>query len=266
MRKVFGWLLFFVGAFLLVVAVLLALTWLPDAVKRTPLNVDTYTYLTGEADKLNPATGELENRPGDVPEPHARGPRQVRRRRASAFVNTKCVNIDENDPPACLEDNDERLITNSIDMFATDRRTALAVDERRVPRRGCRPARGPGQQVAVRRREEDLPLLGRHAGHHRRRGVRRHRGHRRARDLRVRRRRSRRPRRRSSRARRASTAPTETLWVDPAHRLDHRPGGRPGPRRSRTAPRSSTSTWRTPTRPCRPTSTTPSPAGSCSAC
>ena len=37
--------------------------------------------------------------------------------------------VDENDPPPCLEDTDDRLITNSIDTFATDRRTAMATDK-----------------------------------------------------------------------------------------------------------------------------------------
>ncbi len=126
MRKIFAWLLLFLGGFLVMVA-LLALIWMPDAVRRTPLNVDTDTYLTGEADKLNPTTGELETYPvaykssTKVDADKSTGDVVV-------FVNTKCVNIDENDPQPCLDDSDERLITNSIDVFATDRRTALAVD------------------------------------------------------------------------------------------------------------------------------------------
>lgn len=127
MRKVVGWLLLFLGAFLLVASVV-ALVWAPGAAERTPLNVNTYTYLTGQADKLNPATGELETVPvayrsltqadpdksdGDV----------------VVFVNSKCVNIDRGDPPPCLDENDDRLITNSIDTFATDRHTAMAVND-----------------------------------------------------------------------------------------------------------------------------------------
>ncbi len=33
------------------------------------------------------------------------------------------------DPPPCLDENDDRLITNSIDTFATDRHTAMAVND-----------------------------------------------------------------------------------------------------------------------------------------
>jgi hypothetical protein len=124
-RKAFGWLLFFLGAFLLTVTVL-SLTWLPDAVKRTPLNVDTYTYLTGEADKINTATGELENHPVAY-QSHTFVDHDKSDDDVVVFVNTKCVNIDEGDPAACLDENDERLITNSTDVFATDRKTALAV-------------------------------------------------------------------------------------------------------------------------------------------
>ena len=117
MRKWAALLLIFLGAFLVVTAGV-AKFWGEDAAERTPLDVNTYTYLTGEADKLNPATGELEHVPvayqsltqadpdksdGDV----------------VAFVNTKCVNIDRDDPPPCLPDTDDRLITN-IDRHVRD--------------------------------------------------------------------------------------------------------------------------------------------------
>lgn len=140
MRKVLGWLLLFLGGFLLVVAVL-GWTWLPDAAKRTPLNVDTYTYLTGEADKLNPATGEVANVPVKY-QSHTIVDPDVSDDDVVAFVNTKCVNIDENDPPDCLEGDDERLITNSVDTFATDRRTALAVDDPEYLAEGAVPHEG----------------------------------------------------------------------------------------------------------------------------
>lgn len=127
MRKLLGWLLTVLGAFLLVVAVL-GWTWIPDAAKRTPLNIDTYTNLTGQADKLNPATGEIENVPV-VYQSHTTVDPDKSDDDVVAFVNTKCVNIDRNDPPACLVGEDDRVITNSIDTFATDRHTALAVDD-----------------------------------------------------------------------------------------------------------------------------------------
>ena len=127
MRKTLGWLLTVLGAFLLVVAVL-GWTWIPSAAKRTPLNIDTYTDLTGQAQKLNPATGELENVPV-VYQSHTTVDPDKSDDDVVAFVNTKCVNIDRDDPPPCLEGEDDRVITNSIDTFATDRQTALAVDD-----------------------------------------------------------------------------------------------------------------------------------------
>jgi len=125
-RRLFGWLLLFIGGFLLTAAIM-GVTWLPGAAERTPLDVDTSTYLTGEADKLNPATGKLEHVPvvykslTRVDPDHSDGD-------VVAFVNTKCINVDENDPPECLSEDDDRLITNVIDTFATDRHTATAVN------------------------------------------------------------------------------------------------------------------------------------------
>ena len=46
-----------------------------------------------------------------------------------AFVNTKCINIDRDDPPPCLPDTDYPLITNIVDTFATDRHTAMSVND-----------------------------------------------------------------------------------------------------------------------------------------
>ena len=129
MRKWIGWLLLLVGAFLLTTA-LLALVWAPDNIKRTPLSTDSYIYLTGEADKLNPANGEVENVPvavlsrTKVDDDKSDGDVVV-------FLNTTCANIDEGDPADCLEDDDPRLISNGIDVFATDRRTAEAINDPR---------------------------------------------------------------------------------------------------------------------------------------
>lgn len=140
MRKVFGWLLLLLGAFLLVFAVL-AWTWLPDAVMRTPLNTDSYTYLSGSADKLNPATGEVENIPIAYTN-HTTVDPKVSDDDVVAFVSTTCINIDENDPPMCLKKDDDRLVQNSISTFATDRRTALAVDNAKYLADGAEPYQG----------------------------------------------------------------------------------------------------------------------------
>lgn len=127
MRKIASWVLLALGAFLLVTAIL-ALVYAPNAVKKTPLSTDSYTYLTGDADKLNPATGDVENVPvkvlsrTKVDETKSDGDVIV-------FLNTTCANVNEDDPADCLEDDDPRLITDSIDIFATDRRTAEAIND-----------------------------------------------------------------------------------------------------------------------------------------
>ncbi len=125
-KTVAGWVLLFLGAFVLVVGIL-ALTIGPGLSERTPLNVNSYTYLTGQAQKLNPATGKVEDVPVKV-----LSRTQVDPKRSDGdvvvFVNYTCVNIDRNDPPNCLKDNDSRLITNSVEVFAADRHTGMAVN------------------------------------------------------------------------------------------------------------------------------------------
>ncbi|MGD9961205.1 DUF3068 domain-containing protein [Nocardioides sp.] len=128
MRKWAGLVLVFLGAFLLIAGIV-AKVWGPGLAERTPLNVNTFTYLTGTADKLNSGTGEVET---DLPVKYlsvTRADPNISDGDYVAFVNTKCVNIDQDDPPACLDENDDRLITNTVDTFATDRHTAMATDK-----------------------------------------------------------------------------------------------------------------------------------------
>ncbi len=127
MRKWAGLVLLFLGAFLLVAAIV-AKVWAPGLAERTPLNVNTFTFLTGEADKLNPATGEVEAGLPVAYQSVTRADPKISSDDYVAFVNTKCVNIDEDDPAPCLDENDPRLITNTVDTFATDRHTAMSTD------------------------------------------------------------------------------------------------------------------------------------------
>jgi hypothetical protein len=127
-RKWIGWLLMLLGAFLLTVAVL-ALVWAPGSVKRTPLDTDTRTYLSGQADKLNPASGEVEEALPVAVLSHTQVDQDRSDDDVIVFQNTVCANIDVEDPADCLTDEDERLITNDIDVFATDRTTAESVND-----------------------------------------------------------------------------------------------------------------------------------------
>jgi hypothetical protein len=132
-RKIIGWVLLALGAFLLVVG-LMASIWAPGQVKRTPLDTDSTTRLAGSADKLNPASGEVESL--DV---KATSITKADSKRSDdnvvVFVNTVCLVIDEGDVPDCVDADDPegRLITASTDVFATDRSTAEAVNGKYLP-------------------------------------------------------------------------------------------------------------------------------------
>jgi hypothetical protein len=124
MRKNVGFVLLGLAGFLLTVAVL-ALVYVPGQVKKTPLDVNSTTRLTGEAAKL--PTGD----PGPV--------RAVSRTAADGqdsdgdvvvFDTFSCLMRDVPGAPDCTEDTSEGspLVTAGTDRFATDRRTAESVD------------------------------------------------------------------------------------------------------------------------------------------
>ena len=66
--------LFGLGGFLLI-AGFVALLWAPGVVKKTPLDVNSTTHLSGQAEKLNVATGELEANPSRRPASRRATPR-----------------------------------------------------------------------------------------------------------------------------------------------------------------------------------------------
>ncbi|MEP9365483.1 DUF3068 domain-containing protein [Nocardioides sp. CN2-186] len=123
-RKVFGLVLLGLGAFLLVVGVM-ATVWAPGVVKKTPLDINQTTYLSGTVKKLDPATGELVENPVKV--------QSISKTDADAsdndyvvFAQTQCVVIDIDNAPNCVDGDDPRLVSAGTDVFATDRVTALA--------------------------------------------------------------------------------------------------------------------------------------------
>lgn len=123
--------LFGLGGFLLV-AGLIAAFWAPGAVKKTPLDVDSTTRLSGQVEKLNTATGELESNPVK-----ATSITKADSERSSdstvLFTNSQCLVIDTDDPGDCVDGEDPRLITASTDVWAASRSTALAVDSDQLP-------------------------------------------------------------------------------------------------------------------------------------
>jgi hypothetical protein len=141
-RKVAGWVVLAVGAFLLVAAAL-GQFWAPGNAEKTPLEVNSTTRLSGVAEKLNPATGEVEEFPVN-----ATSVTKSDTNRSDddviAFVSTTCLVIDKGDVPDCVdaEDPQRRLITASSDTFATDRHDALAVNDKQYLAAEAQPHEG----------------------------------------------------------------------------------------------------------------------------
>jgi hypothetical protein len=132
-RKIIGWVLLGLGAFLLVAA-LLAKFWAPGQIEKTPLDVNSTTRLSGTADKLNPGTGEVESL--DVKAASiTKADSEASNDEVIVFVNNTCLVIDEGNPPDCVDAKDpqERLVTASNEVFATDRHTAEAVNGDYLP-------------------------------------------------------------------------------------------------------------------------------------
>lgn len=132
MRKATGWVLLVLGAFLLTAGVL-ARFYAAGALDITPLTITSNTSLVGTAEKLNPALGETE-----LLDVKVLSVTKTDDKKSDddvvAFVNTTCVVRDEPGTPDCVEagtdeDPDERLISVTTDVFATDRETALSIPE-----------------------------------------------------------------------------------------------------------------------------------------
>lgn len=126
MRKLIP-VLFGLGGFLLV-AGLVALLWAPGQAKRTPIDINSTTHLSGQAQKLNPASGSLESNKVKATS-ISKTDSKVSDDNVAAFTNSSCLVIDKNNAPDCVDGNDARLISASTDVFATDRKTALAVNK-----------------------------------------------------------------------------------------------------------------------------------------
>jgi hypothetical protein len=114
------------GGFLLVAGVL-GLTWAPGVVEKTPVDVKQVTYLDGEAGKIDLETGELVRNPifaiSDT-----RTDSEVSTDDTVAWVQSSCVMIDRGGDPECVDGSDD-MITASVDVFATDRVSGLAVND-----------------------------------------------------------------------------------------------------------------------------------------
>jgi hypothetical protein len=120
------------GAFLLATAAL-ALLWVPGQVKKTPLDVDSTTRLTGTATL---GSGSAATTSPIKVTSISRTDSKLSTDDVALFVNSTCAVKDEDGKaPDCVSptDPDKRLISASEDTFATDRRTAEAVEFDALP-------------------------------------------------------------------------------------------------------------------------------------
>lgn len=126
-RKVFGFVLVGLAAFLLGAGVL-AVTWAPGQVKRTPLDIDATTNLTGTVRKLDVDAGKLVENPVKV-QSITQIDTDASDDEVAVWVSTTCVVIDVDDAPDCVDGDDPRLVSADAEVFATDRVTGEAVSD-----------------------------------------------------------------------------------------------------------------------------------------
>ena len=128
MRKILAPLLVGIGAFLVVAAVI-AQTWAPGQIERTPLDTDNTTYLSGTAQVAGGDDLSLQESPVlafSVNQVDADASDDD----VAAWTTSLCVVRDQGGIDACVDADDPegRLVSAETEVFATDRSTALTVD------------------------------------------------------------------------------------------------------------------------------------------
>ena len=113
----------------LLVAAILATTWAPGVVKKTPIDVNNKTFLSGTAQRLDAATGKL----GEPSKIRIVSITQAEGNKSDdkvvVFRAGSCVVVNEDGKaPDCVDGDDPRLVSADETTFATDRVTGLAVD------------------------------------------------------------------------------------------------------------------------------------------
>jgi hypothetical protein len=122
-RKNVGFVLLALGAALLAVGVVTT-TWAPGVVKKTPLDVDTRTYLEGTAARLG-----AEPRPIRIMN-QSRVDSDKSNDERAAFVQVQCVVFtDQGETADCPGGEDPDVVSITDDRFVTDRVTALSLPE-----------------------------------------------------------------------------------------------------------------------------------------
>lgn len=128
MRKFGMWALLFVGSFLLVAA-LVARVWGYPAAQKTPLDTDSDTRLSGEASGAVVQIGDGEPQPVKA-QNITKADSDASDGDVVVFAAGTCLVVDEDldADTYCLPDDDLRVVTISAEAFATDRTSAVAVE------------------------------------------------------------------------------------------------------------------------------------------
>jgi hypothetical protein len=127
-QRIFGSVLALLGAFLITVAIL-AQFYATPRLERTPIDVDSTTLLSGTV-QLSDGDGGLEESPVKAfSVTHADS--ELSDDDVVVFQNSSCLVKDEGGVDSCVsaDDPQDRLVSASTDDFATDRRTAMAVND-----------------------------------------------------------------------------------------------------------------------------------------
>jgi len=129
MRSLLTKVLVLLGAFLLTTA-LLALLWVPGQVKKTPIDVNSVTRLVGEAKLADGDGGTAATPVKATSTTHADS--VLSTKDVVLFYNSSCLIKDpDGTAPDCVsaDDPDGRLVSAGTDVFATNRKTALPVND-----------------------------------------------------------------------------------------------------------------------------------------
>jgi hypothetical protein len=130
-RRTLGYVLLALSGLLLTLAVV-AVTWAPGAIKKTPLDVSSHTVYEGEGAKINTETNEFDLQPVYAVQ-ETKSDSENSSDEHVLFVETSCLVVDTGGERVCVDGDDPNLLTADIDVFATDRVTALGVEDPNLP-------------------------------------------------------------------------------------------------------------------------------------
>jgi hypothetical protein len=127
-RKIVGAVLIGIGGFLLVAAIV-AVTWVPGQVQRTPIEIDTTTELEGQVATLDTETQELSETRDVYALSITKSDTEASTDDTVVFTTNTCLNEDLGQPRECYSPAEEDFVVtvSPTDVAATDRSTALAV-------------------------------------------------------------------------------------------------------------------------------------------